>query len=74
VLREIARAHDATEHAVALRFLVRRPSVFTIPKAARAAHVAENAVSGDLRLSNAELARIEEAFPLGPHPKELPML
>ena len=74
VLREIARAHGATEHAVALRFLVRHPSVFAIPKAARAAHVTENAAAGDLRLNDEELARIDEAFPVGPHPKELPML
>src|SRR5437588_3227885 len=33
VLQEIAAAHGATPRQVALRFLVRRPSVFAIPKA-----------------------------------------
>ena len=35
VLAEIAQAHGATPHQVALAFLVRRPSVFAIPKWAR---------------------------------------
>jgi diketogulonate reductase-like aldo/keto reductase len=74
VLAEIAAAHHATPRQVALRFLVRRPSLFAIPKAARAEHVAENAGAGDLKLSEAELARIDDAFPRGPRPRELPML
>lgn len=39
----IADAHGATPRRVALRFLVRRHSLFTIPKASRPKHVAENA-------------------------------
>ena len=41
------------------------PSLFAIPKAGDAAHAAENAAAGDLRLANAELARIDAAFPVG---------
>jgi diketogulonate reductase-like aldo/keto reductase len=74
VLAEIAAAHGATPRQVALRFLLRRPSVFVIPKAARAEHAAENAGAGELRLSDADLARIDEAFPLGAHRGGLPML
>src|SRR5579871_1178519 len=74
LLQEIAAAHRATPRQVALRFLVRRPALFAIPKASRPEHVAENAGAGDLRLSEAEIARIEEAFPLGPRPRELPTL
>jgi len=74
VLAEIARAHDVGPRAVALAFLVRRPGTFTIPKTANPAHVADNAAAGDLRLSDEELARIDAAFPLGPPPRELPML
>jgi diketogulonate reductase-like aldo/keto reductase len=74
VLQEIAVAHHATPRQVALRFLVRRPSVFTIPKASRPEHAAENAGAGDLRLTPAELTRIDEAFPRGPRPRELPVL
>lgn len=74
VLEEIASAHGATPRQVALRFLLRRPSVFTIPKASSPEHATENAAAGDLRLSEADHARIEAAFPPGPAPRGLPML
>ena len=74
VLQEIADAHNATPRQVALRFLVRRLSLFTIPKASRLDHTAENSGGGDLRLTEAELARIDRAFPLGPRPRTLPVL
>jgi diketogulonate reductase-like aldo/keto reductase len=74
VLKEIADAHDATPHEVALRFLVRRPSLFAIPKASRPEHAAENARAGDLRLTEADLARIDEAFPLGHRTRALPAM
>ena len=74
VLEEIAAAHRATPRQVALRFLARGPSVFTIPKASSADHAAENAGAGDLRLSETDLARIDQAFPRGPRPSRLPML
>jgi diketogulonate reductase-like aldo/keto reductase len=74
VLTEIAAAHGATPRQVALRFLVRRPSLFAIPKASDSDHVAENAGAGALDLSDAEIARIDEAFPRGPRPRELPMI
>jgi diketogulonate reductase-like aldo/keto reductase len=74
LLREIALAHDATARQVALRFLVRQPPLFAIPKAAHAEHAADNAEAGGLRLTDAEIVQIDEAFPLGPRPRELPML
>jgi diketogulonate reductase-like aldo/keto reductase len=74
VLEEIAAGHGATARQVALRFLARRPALFTIPKASHPEHAEENAGAGDLRLTEAELARIDEAFPRGPRPRALPML
>ena len=74
VLKEIAADHGATARQVALAFLVRRPSVFAIPKASSAEHAAENAGAGALSLTDAELARIDLAFPRGPRPRRLPML
>ena len=74
VLQEIAAAHGATPRQVALRFLVRRPSSFAVPKASRPEHAAENAGAGDLRLTADEIARIDEAFPRGPRPRTLPMI
>ena len=73
VLSEIAAAHDATPRQVALRFLVRRPSLFTIPKASTPAHAAENAGAGDLKLTKRELELIDEAFPLDRRSRGLPM-
>jgi diketogulonate reductase-like aldo/keto reductase len=74
VLQKIAAAHHATPRQVALRFLVRHPSVFAIPKASDPAHAAENAGAGALELTDAEAAEIERAVPLGPLPSTLPML
>jgi diketogulonate reductase-like aldo/keto reductase len=74
VLTEIAAEHRATPRQVALRFLVRRPSLFAIPKASHPEHAAENAGAGDLRLTEDEFARIDKAFLLGPRPRELPTL
>ncbi len=73
VLQEIATAHNVTARAVALRFLVRQGS-FTIPKASNPDHCAENALAGELNLTAAELARIDEAFPRGSRPRSLPMI
>src|SRR2546427_5366925 len=51
VLEEIGGARGATPRQVALRVLVRHPSVFTIPKAGRVGHVDENAPAAALRLA-----------------------
>jgi diketogulonate reductase-like aldo/keto reductase len=59
---------------VALAFLVRRPSLWAIPKAASPAHAEENAAAGDLELSPEEERRIERAFPRGPAQPTLPTL
>jgi diketogulonate reductase-like aldo/keto reductase len=74
LLQEIADAHGATPRQVALRFLLRWPNLFTIPKASRPEHAAENAGAGKLRLTSAELERIDGAFPRGPKPRTLPMI
>ena len=74
VLKQIAAAHNATVRQVALQFLVRRSSLFVIPKAASPEHAAENARAGEIQLTNDELAQIDEAFPLGSRPGQLPML
>jgi diketogulonate reductase-like aldo/keto reductase len=74
VLAEIATAHGATVRQVILVFLTRREGVFAIPKAARVAHVEENAGAGELVLNNDQISRLDVAFPLGPPPRYLPML
>jgi diketogulonate reductase-like aldo/keto reductase len=73
VLAQIAAAHAATPHQVALAFLTREPSSFAIPKSANPDHAAANAAAGDLVLAAEEIRRIEEAFPRGPR-RPLPVL
>jgi diketogulonate reductase-like aldo/keto reductase len=74
ILAKIGDAHKATPRQVALAFLARHRSVFTIPKAANPEHVRENAGAGDLTLSEEEIRQIDKAFPLGRRPGSLPTL
>jgi diketogulonate reductase-like aldo/keto reductase len=74
VLQAVAEAHGASPRQIALAFLTRAPSVFTIPKASTSEHAADNAAAGELVLSHEEIAAIDKAFPRGPKPGGLPML
>jgi diketogulonate reductase-like aldo/keto reductase len=74
VLAAIAEAHAATARQVALAFIVQSRPLFTIPKAGRPEHVEDNGGAVDVRLTGAEVARIERAFPRGRRPRELPTL
>jgi diketogulonate reductase-like aldo/keto reductase len=74
VLREIADAHGATPRQVALRFLLRLPEIFVIPKASDIAHVTENAGAHALELSDSDISKIDAAFPRGKAPRGLPMI
>ncbi len=74
VLKEIADLHGVTPRQVALRFLLRHPSLFVIPKASTREHVVDNASAGQLELSNAEVTKIDKAFPCGPPPRSLAMI
>ncbi|MDP4021855.1 aldo/keto reductase [Methylobacterium sp. NEAU 140] len=74
VLDGIARSHGTTPYAVALAFLTRLATTFTIPKTGRPARAVENAGAGALHLGAAEIALIDAHFPRGPRPRMLPML
>jgi diketogulonate reductase-like aldo/keto reductase len=74
VLADVAKDNGLSLHQLALAFLTRKPSVFAIPKAARLAHVEENAKAGGIKLGDADIARLDEAFPLGVKPRGLPMI
>ena len=73
VLAEIAAARGVTARQVALAFLLRHPNSFVIPKAASIPHVEENAGAASLTLTDAEIARIDTAYPRG-NPRPLPMI
>jgi|SRR5882672_776744 len=66
VLEEIAAARQATPRQIALAFLLRRRSVFAIPKSSDPAHVAENAGAAAIALTDDEARRIDAAFKPGP--------
>lgn len=59
VVAEIARKHGLTPSQVALNFLTRRASLFTIPKASRPEHVRENAAALDFTLPPEDLRALE---------------
>ena len=59
VVAEIAKKHSRTPRQVALNFLTRRPSLFTIPKASQLHHVRENAAALDFTLTPEDLAALD---------------
>ena len=74
VLETIADAHNASPRQIALAFLVREPSYFTIPMSTKVKHVKENAAAGAIQLSNREANLLADAFPLGPKRTGVPTL
>jgi diketogulonate reductase-like aldo/keto reductase len=58
-LQAVARRHSATAAQVAIAWGLRSGNVISIPKAADAAHVRENAAAGDIRLTEQDLAEID---------------
>ena len=58
-LRAVAERHVATPAQVAIAWGMRHPNVISIPKAADAAHVRDNAKAAGLVLSEADLAEID---------------
>jgi diketogulonate reductase-like aldo/keto reductase len=63
VLAEVGERHQRTPRQVALNFLTRHPSLFTIPKASTIEHVRENAGGVGWSLSDYDIAAIDRAFP-----------
>ena len=73
-LGEVASSRAASPRQVALAFLTRRESLFTIPKSSSLEHVEENHRASELDLSEAELAKLGEAFPVGRRRSGVPTL
>ncbi len=74
MLSDMAQAHGATPHQVALAFLIRQEGIFAIPKASTASHSMENARAASLSLSPEDIAAIDRAFPVGPRRRGLAFL
>jgi len=66
-LAAIGTRHRASAAQVAIAWLLTRPDVIVIPKAARQAHLRENLAAAQLALDEADLAQIDRAFPPPQH-------
>jgi diketogulonate reductase-like aldo/keto reductase len=70
-LRRVAARHDATPAQVALAWTLRHDNVVAIPKAARLAHVRDNAKAADIVFTEEDLADVDHAFP--PPRRDVPL-
>lgn len=73
VVQAIAERHNATASQIALAWVLRQQGVIAIPKAGSVAHVQENFGAVNIRLTEDDLAELDEAFPPpdGPQPLEV---
>jgi diketogulonate reductase-like aldo/keto reductase len=62
-LQAVAARHQASAAQIAIAWGLRHDNVISIPKAADAAHVRENAAAADITLTAAGLAEIDAAHP-----------
>jgi diketogulonate reductase-like aldo/keto reductase len=73
-LKAVAARHRATIGQVMLAWCLRHKTVFAVPKTSRLEGVRENAAAGDLLLTPADLAEIDQDFPPPSRAKPLEML
>lgn len=73
-LRRFADEKGATPAQVALAFVLSRPGIMAIPKAAGEAHMRDNLAALSLTLDEADLARLDDLFPPPSRPVPLEML
>jgi diketogulonate reductase-like aldo/keto reductase len=73
-LAAVAARHGVTPAQVALAFVLARPGVIAIPKAADAAHVRLNAAAREIVLTPADMAALDAAFPPPKRKRPLAMI
>jgi diketogulonate reductase-like aldo/keto reductase len=73
-LETVARRHNVDRFVVALAWLLARPGIIAIPKAARVEHVEANRKAADLQLTAEDLTALDEAFPPPTGKRPLAML
>ena len=73
-LQRVALRHGATPAQAAIAWTLRVPGVISIPKAADAAHVRQNAAARDLKLTAEDVAELDAAFPPPKRKRGLAML
>ena len=72
--RAVAARQGATPAQVAIAWTLRAPGVVSIPKASDPEHVRSNAAARDLRLTEADSAELDAAFPPPKRKQSLAML
>lgn len=63
VVKQIAAQHHATVYQILLAWVIRQGDVLAIPQTSSVAHMNENIAAGELTLSSAELALLDQQFP-----------
>lgn len=62
-VKAIAAQHHVSIYQVLLAWVIHQPQVLAIPQTSSVAHMTQNVAAGDLTLSPAELAQLDQAFP-----------
>jgi len=63
-VQEIAREHHASPLQILLAWTIRQGDVVAIPKASSREHIIENAAAGAIKLTDDQLWRLDDAFPV----------
>ncbi|GBR01257.1 aldo/keto reductase [Acetobacter oeni] len=79
VLASIAQKHKtslggATPAQIALTWVLRQPDLIAIPKASSVKHLRENIAAREIKLSDEDLAALDQAFPPPKHHVSLEMI
>ncbi len=73
-VEEIADRHGVTPAQIALAWVLRQQGVIAIPKASTLSHVQDNHAALEVKLTEEDLAELDEAFPPPNGPESLEMI
>ncbi|ARP87027.1 aldo/keto reductase [Bordetella genomosp. 9] len=73
-LRRIGGRHGVTAAAIALAWVLREPNVIAIPKTGSLEHLKQNQASLEVRLTEQDIAELDDAFPPPRRKRPLEML
>lgn len=73
-VEDIADRHGVTPAQIALAWVLRQQGVIAIPKASTLSHVQDNRAALDVKLTEEDLAELDEVFPPPSGPESLEMI
>lgn len=73
-VEDIADKHGVTPAQIALAWVLRQQGVIAIPKASTLSHVQDNRAALDVKLTEEDLAELDEVFPPPSGPESLEMI